>query len=125
MNTSLLYIAVTSSVFLYKLPIREGGLDLSHPPLHSSHLPSTDFSANHQCLEGEVWGQGDGLPRPHATSWKGDHQCFGRGEDWGQEDGLPGPHATRVRVGRLGLGGKWHHAPMLHGFGEVKLLHRL
>jgi hypothetical protein len=32
--TSLFYIAVTSSVFLYKLPIREGGawLDLSHPP---------------------------------------------------------------------------------------------
>ncbi len=30
--TSLFYIAVTSSVFLYKLPIREGGLDLSPPP---------------------------------------------------------------------------------------------
>ncbi len=43
--TSLLYIAATSSVFLYKLPIREGGLDLSPPPPHSSHLPSTDFSA--------------------------------------------------------------------------------
>jgi hypothetical protein len=22
--------------------------------------------------EVEDWGQGDGLPRPHATSWKGD-----------------------------------------------------
>ncbi len=42
--TSLLYIAVTSSVFLYKLPIREGELDLSHPlPPNSSNLSSTDF----------------------------------------------------------------------------------
>jgi hypothetical protein len=32
-STSLLYIAVTSSVFLYKLPIREGGaLPLTPPP---------------------------------------------------------------------------------------------
>jgi hypothetical protein len=66
----------------------------SPPPPHSSHLPSTDFSADRQCLEGEVWGQGDGLPRPHATSWKGDRQCLGGGEDWGQGDRLPRPHAT-------------------------------
>jgi hypothetical protein len=48
----------------------------------SSHLPSTDFSADRQCLGGggggEVWGQGDGLPRPHAKSWKGDGQSWRR-----------------------------------------------
>ncbi len=76
--TSLLYIAVTSSVYMYKLPIREGGAH-PPPPLHSSNLSSTDFSADRQCLGGEDWGQGDGLPRPHATSWKGDRQCFGGG----------------------------------------------
>ena len=28
--------------------------------------------SDRQCLGGgEDWGQGDGLPRPHATSWKG------------------------------------------------------
>ncbi len=61
--TSLLYIAVTSSVFLYKLPIREGGagpLTPPPPPPHNSNLPSTDFSADRQCLGGEDWGQGEG-----------------------------------------------------------------
>jgi hypothetical protein len=39
--TSLLYIAVTSSVFLYKLPIREGGawpLTPTSPHPHPSSL---------------------------------------------------------------------------------------
>jgi hypothetical protein len=49
---------------------------------HSSHLTSTDFSADRQYLGGgEVWGQRDGLPCPHATSWKGDRQSWrGKGE---------------------------------------------
>ena len=49
-----------------------GELDLSRPPPspHSSHPLFTD----RQCLGGEDWGQGVGLPRPHATSWKGDHR---------------------------------------------------
>ena len=74
-------IAVTPSVFLYKLLIREGGLDLSHPPPpHSSNLSSTDFSADRQCLGG---GLGSGgwatTPPPPATSWKGDRQSWGGG----------------------------------------------
>ncbi len=30
---------------------------------------------------------------------------FGGGEDWGQGDGLPRPHATRVKVGGIRAGG--------------------
>ncbi len=43
--TNLLYIAVTSSVFLYKLPIREGGaLDISHPTPPTLTLPAPSMS---------------------------------------------------------------------------------
>ncbi len=52
--TSLLYIAVTSSVFLYQLPIREGGLDLSHPPPPTvliSHPRTSQLTVS-------VWGGG-------------------------------------------------------------------
>jgi hypothetical protein len=85
--TSLLYIVVTSSVFLYRQPIREGGAwPLTPPPHHSSNLSSTDLSADHQCLGGEDWDQGDVLPHPHATSWKGDRQSWrGKGEGGGDD----------------------------------------
>ena len=42
-----------------------------------------------------VWGQWDGLPRPHATSWKGDRQSWrGKGEGggdegWGEDGTMP------------------------------------
>jgi hypothetical protein len=35
-----------------------GELDLLHPPPHSSHPPSTDFSADRQCLGGGGLGSG-------------------------------------------------------------------
>ncbi len=44
---------------------------------------------------GEDWGQGDGLPRPHATSWKGDRQSWkgksegGGDEGWGEGGTMP------------------------------------
>ncbi len=49
--TSLLYNAVTSSVFLYKLPIREGGAWASHTPLP----PPSPFQL-------VAWGRGSPSP---------------------------------------------------------------
>jgi hypothetical protein len=111
--TSLLYIAVTSSVFLYKLPIREGGpltppppplrfggvrvrlggVDKSPPPPppHSSNISSTDFSADRQYLVGGkigVRGMGCPAPTPQAGRVTVSH---GGG---------------RVRVGGMRAGGK-------------------
>jgi hypothetical protein len=42
--------------------VRVGELDFLHPPppTHSSNLPSTDFSADHQCLGGGGGGLGSG-----------------------------------------------------------------
>jgi hypothetical protein len=70
--------------------VRVGELDLSNLPPPSTVLIShpRDFPADRQCLGGggEDWGQGDGLPRPHATSWKGDRQSWrGKGEGGGDE----------------------------------------
>ncbi len=85
--TSLLYIAVTSSVFLFKLPIREGcvgagggGLTSYTPPPHSSHPPSTDFSADRQCLGGGgIWVRGMGYhaPTPQAGRVTDSHEGEG------------------------------------------------
>jgi hypothetical protein len=56
--TSLLYIAVSSSVFLYKLPIREVELDLSHtPPPPPTVLISHSRTSQ---LTVSVWGGGLG-----------------------------------------------------------------
>ncbi len=80
--TSLLYIAVTSSVCLFKLPIREGGRLVmevgvrGQAPPHSSHPPSTDLSADRQCLGGGIRVRGMGY-HSHDTSWKGDRQSWG------------------------------------------------
>ncbi len=170
--TSLLYIAVTSSVFLYKLPIREGGtwtlthtsphphpspsITVGHPsslwrwglvahppdpnPSPPPPPPNTDcqqrnpWMGDENCVwgGGGVWeikltptvlishsrtpswpsvfggglGQGDGLPRAHATSWKGDRQSWGEGWGWGGWG--------------LGPGGRWYHA--LHRSGEVNIM---
>ncbi len=169
--SSLLYNAVTSSVFLYKLPIREGGAWplTPPPPPHSSHLPSTDFSADRQCLggggglgsgewaappprhklegwpsvmEGEGWGWGSltsHIP-PHSsnlssTDFSADRQCLGGGGGEGLGSGGWAAPPPRHKLegwpwvmegegwgwGGWGLGGRWHHAPMLHGSGEVNL----
>jgi hypothetical protein len=68
--------------FCINCPLERVELDLSHPPpLNSSHLLSTGFSADRQCLVGvgRFGVRGMGCPTPHATSWKGDRQCLGGG----------------------------------------------
>ena len=84
-----------------------GSLTSYISPPHSSHPPSTDFSADRQCLGGGgIRVRGMGCPAPTPQAGRVTVSVWGMGEDWNQGDGLPRPHATRVRVGGLGLGGR-------------------
>ncbi len=100
----LLYIALTSSVFLYKLPMR-GGM-VAHTPDSNSPPPppNTDGQLGVRGWEMRtvrVRGMGYHAPTPQAGRVT-DSDGGGGGEE-------------------LGLGGRWYHAPMLLGSGEVKL----
>ena len=97
-----------------------GELYLSHPPppQHSSHSPSTDFSADRQCSRGGGGlGSGDGLPCHKLERWP----TVIEGEGWGlggmMRDGgkvVPCPHPTWI----------WRGQTNILGFERKGTLHR-
>jgi hypothetical protein len=67
---------------------------------------------------GEDWGQGDGLPRPQATSWKGHRQCLGGGGGLGSGEWAAPPPRHKGEGGGIRAGGKvapWPHVTWIWG----------
>ncbi len=118
--TSLLYIALTSSVFLYKLPIREGGAwPLTLPP-PSLTIPPPSLSVT---LPACAHPPDPNPPLPPNTDgqlrspWMRDKNCGGGGGF--ERSNSSHPPSTDFSVDRLswggmgwlGFGGLDYHAP--------------